>query len=234
MYYSKMLCMLSNTEHGFGVSIEDAVPRNTFHLRQMHSSNVIEITGLETSGEIDADAVFTRSSRPLSIATADCLPVLVGSSSETFVAAIHAGWKGLSSGIIRNSVNAFSQAGIDLSSLKVAIGPCIMECCYEVPLQMISELQVVHGEVWSKKQPPWFFSRPVHNANSALETHGEAWLSLSKYCVLLLLAEGIKLSQIEQSTVCTYCSSLGFGSYRRRHQRSEPKNFQYSWVRSIF
>ncbi|SDH74758.1 conserved hypothetical protein [Pseudomonas flavescens] len=209
------------------------MPAGTFYLRQQHSSQVVEIAGQEPAGDLSADAVFTRSTRPVSVITADCLPILVGCTSGRFVAAIHAGWKGLLGGVIANALGAFSQAGIERQSLRIAIGPGIMACCYEVPTQLTQELQRIHGRLWSGNQPPWFVVRPCQHANSAVASHGEAWLSLARYCTLLLLAEGIEAKHIEASNLCTYCSGLGLASYRRRHHRAEAKAFQYSWIRCL-
>ncbi len=233
MYFSEKLSAITHIEHGFGITTKDGLPAHAFYLQQTHSNRVVEARVSNESGKIAADAVFTTSSRPISIMTADCLPILVSSTTAPFVAAIHAGWKGLSTGIIKNAFSAFSLAGVDNSSLRVALGPCIMECCYEVQLQMIRDIESIHGVLWAGKQPPWGSSRPTHHADSAVATHGEAWLSLSKYCIFLLMAEGIKPDQIDEAAICTYCSNLGLGSYRRRQHKSEPKTFQYSWIRSL-
>lgn len=233
MYFSEKLSTIDTIEHCFGTTLADGMPPETVKLHQKHSSVVVEVGAGDITEAITGDAVFTKSSRPVSIVTADCLPILVSSVSEPFVAAIHAGWKGLAAGIIKNSFDAFALAGIDKSSLRVALGSCIMECCYEAPTQMTKDLENIHGAMWPVDQPPWSFSRPAHNGNCAIATHGEAWLSLSRYCTYLLLAEGLTPFQIEDSAICTYCSNLGFGSYRRRHHKSEPKTFQYSWIRSL-
>jgi len=233
MYSAKLLSQLSSIDHGFCLPMEEAVPADTFYLRQQHSSQVVQMLGNEKSGEISADAVFTHSPRPVSVITADCLPILVGSTSGGLAAAIHAGWRGLIDGVIANSLCAFSMAGIARESLRIAIGPGIMECCYEVPKELTNQLQLTHGRLWSETQPPWFGSRPPHNVESAQASHGEAWLSLIRYCKLLLMAEGIESSQIEASNLCTYCSGQGFGSYRRRQHLQQPKSFQYSWIRCL-
>lgn len=233
MYLSGKLSAINTIEHCFGSPVTERIPPGTLQPHQKHSSQVIEVYADDMTGEVVGDAVFTKSSRPVSIITADCLPILVSAVSEPFVAAIHAGWKGLAAGIIKNAFEAFSRAGIDKSSLRVALGPGIRECCYEVSLQMTGDLESTHGAMWPVDQPPWSFSRPAHQVNSAKATHGEAWLSLSKYCTYLLMAEGVEPGQIEDSAICTYCSDLGFGSYRRRQHRSEPKAFQCSWIRSL-
>lgn len=233
MYSAKLLSQIPNIDHGFCLPMEETVPADTFYLRQQHSSQVVQIVGHEKTGELNADAVFTHSNRPVSVITADCLPILVGSTSGSFAAAIHAGWRGLMNGVITNSLSAFSKAGIAQESLRIAIGPGIMACCYEVPKELTDQLQLTHGRLWSETEPPWFGSRPPHNAESAQASHGEAWLSLIRYCRLLLMAEGIESSQIEASNLCTYCSGQGFGSYRRRQHLQQPKSFQYSWIRCL-
>ncbi|MGA8137462.1 MAG: laccase domain-containing protein [Pseudomonas gingeri] len=107
MYLSEKLSAITYIEHGFNVAMQDSLPANLLHLHQQHSNTVVEVGSNDESGKIAADAVFTRSSRPISIITADCLPILVSSTAEPFVAAIHAGWKGLSTGIIKKLVQRF-------------------------------------------------------------------------------------------------------------------------------
>ena len=58
-----------------------------------------------------ADAAFTRRrGRVCAILTADCLPVLLAADSGDWVAAAHAGWRGLAAGVIEATVSALSAA----------------------------------------------------------------------------------------------------------------------------
>lgn len=81
----------------------------------------------ENTSAIDADAVITSMrDHALAITFADCLPILVSSVDGQYIAAIHAGWRGLKSGVIRSLVDAIvSRCGN--VPLVAAIGPCISE-----------------------------------------------------------------------------------------------------------
>jgi len=81
------------------------------------------------------DGLFTREpGLALGIFTADCVPVLFSWPEESIVGVVHAGWRGLSAGIIGKACRALLRwAGKKtLRGLRVAIGPHIRSCCYEV------------------------------------------------------------------------------------------------------
>ena len=94
------------------------------YLNQIHGTAVVEarssMTGLPP---VDADAAVTRE-RDLAVAvmTADCLPVLFFNEREPVVAAAHAGWRGLCSGVLENTVNAMKA---DPRYTSAYLGPCI-------------------------------------------------------------------------------------------------------------
>ena len=70
----------------------------------------------------NADAmVSNRKDIILGILTADCAPIVVLSKKNFGI--IHAGWKGLISGIIENTFNEFVKRGEALENLKVFVGP---------------------------------------------------------------------------------------------------------------
>ena len=73
-----------------------------------------------------ADAA-ARGGSPLTIFTADCVPVLLGEPAGA-TAALHAGWRGLAAGILGKGVSLFD----DPVQLTAWIGPAIGACCYEV------------------------------------------------------------------------------------------------------
>lgn len=63
------------------------------------------------------------------VLTADCLPVVVAGGGA--VAALHAGWRGLTNGILRAGVEAVREMGAG-GVLRSAVGPGAGPCCYEV------------------------------------------------------------------------------------------------------
>lgn len=96
-------------------------------VNQVHSASVVRAVSPGNLGE--ADAIFTtRHALPIAVATADCVPLIL--EGADFVAIVHAGWRGASSGILANTVTELERAGLALS--RVAIGPSIGPCCYEV------------------------------------------------------------------------------------------------------
>jgi YfiH family protein len=60
---------------------------------------------------------------------ADCLPVALG--SESAIAIVHAGWRGLAAGILEEGVRALRELGGD-GDVAAIIGPGAGPCCYEV------------------------------------------------------------------------------------------------------
>lgn len=66
----------------------------------------------------------------LTVLTADCLPVALGAPGA--VAMLHAGWRGLSGGILEQGVVALGQLAGGPSDIVAILGPCAGVCCYEV------------------------------------------------------------------------------------------------------
>lgn len=84
----------------------------------------------EVSQEPRADAAVTRSPGVvLAIQTADCLPVLLAGYDGSEVAAAHAGWRGLSAGVLENTLAAMRTPPPHLVAW---LGPAIAAESYEV------------------------------------------------------------------------------------------------------
>ena len=92
-------------------------------MHQTHSDHYLKIN---SAGTYKADAIVTsKRNLPLVVKTADCLPILV--TDTKFVAAIHAGWRGLENKIIEKTLSNFNK-----EKLRVNVGPHAQSCCYEV------------------------------------------------------------------------------------------------------
>lgn len=77
----------------------------------------------------EADAIFTTQEKtPCGVLTADCIPILLCHPRGKWVAAVHAGWRGLAKGILY----ACCQQLPDYQRALAWIGPCICQHHYEV------------------------------------------------------------------------------------------------------
>jgi YfiH family protein len=102
--------------------------------RQVHGCGVIDVGAVhELAPGQAADAlVSTDTSRPVAVAVADCVPVLLADRRRRAVAAVHAGWRGTAARVVVAAVQALERSGVPASDLVAAIGPSIGPCCYQV------------------------------------------------------------------------------------------------------
>lgn len=95
------------------------------YIKQTHGNKCVRAIAAKTQ---EADAVYSRVSGQICcVLTADCLPILLTNKKAEFVAAIHAGWRGLATKIISNSINK-----IAATDIIAWIGPAICKHCYAV------------------------------------------------------------------------------------------------------
>lgn len=107
------------------------LPTEPVWLNQVHGTGVAALHGGESA--IDADAAFTRVPGVVcAVMTADCLPVLFADQGGGAVAAAHAGWRGLVSGVLENTLACFDDPTRTLAWLGPAIGPRVFEVGDEV------------------------------------------------------------------------------------------------------
>jgi hypothetical protein len=103
------------------------LPAEPCGLRQVHGTRVVEAAALADPVEADASFASARS-RVCAVLVADCLPVLFCDRAGTTVAAAHAGWRGLSAGVLERTVSALPcRPGELLAYLGPAIGPDAFE-----------------------------------------------------------------------------------------------------------
>jgi YfiH family protein len=104
-----------------------ALPSAPRWLRQVHGTTVI---GEPTDEEPEADASITVTPGVvLAILTADCLPIAFCADDGSEVGIAHAGWRGLSAGIVENTVAAMRSAP---NQLLAWLGPAAGPDAYEV------------------------------------------------------------------------------------------------------
>lgn len=87
--------------------------------------------------------VSDAAAHSLSVLTADCAPVALGSGEGVF-AAVHAGWRGLRHGVVEAAVAAMRTMGA--TRVVGALGPCIHPGCYEFAEDDLDDLVAHFGE----------------------------------------------------------------------------------------
>jgi len=172
--------------------------------RQIHSAQVLRAEHEGLCG--DGDSLITeRSGLSLSVVTADCVPIVIESNSH--LATIHAGWRGLADGLIATTLEG---VGGDPSSARAWIGPAIGVCCYEVGPEVADRVVATSApDVLSDRQP-----RPH--------------LDLPRAARVQLAQGGVE--DVRIVPVCTRCSSDWLWSYRRDGVRA-GRNWTFAWRR---
>ena len=179
---------------------------------QTHSSNVLVIDeafmNASPSDKIEAlygiDATITLLKNVfLCATTADCVPILLYDKKLQVIAAIHAGWKGIVSGIIENTVAKMEEVyNTNPSHIVAGIGPSISQKNYEVGDELIEE-----------------FNESGFDLSSAsfVNQQTNRWhIDLKLVSRNELVRLGVEPNQIETSPLCTYDESALFFSARRQ------------------
>ncbi len=173
-----------------------ALPNEPIWLNQTHSTRcaIVDTPNVDR----DADAAITRQrDQVLVVMTADCLPIVMCDQQGTEIAAIHAGWRGLASGIL-DTTTVLMHA--NMSDCLAWIGPAICGGCYETGAEVLDT-----------------FSMRYPFAHKAFRRIEHQWYAdLSHMATLIFAALGV--TNVHPSNACTFESSSQFYSYRRESQ----------------
>ncbi|MGH0036177.1 MAG: polyphenol oxidase family protein [Myxococcota bacterium] len=132
-------------EHGFGER-SSLAPPDVLRPTQVHGRSVARVGRDGTLAPEEADAVISSlPGRAVAVVTADCVPVLAASRDGRWVAAIHAGWKGLALGVIPAALSALRGAHPTASWVAV-VGPHIGRAHYEVDRPVLDPLRAAFGD----------------------------------------------------------------------------------------
>lgn len=140
-----------------------------------------------------ADGAFTdEPGIALGAYSGDCLVAVMASEAEGRIAIVHAGWRGLADGVLPAAVAAFA----DPSRVRVAVGPTIGPCHYEVGEDVV--------EVVAAATPGGAVVVRRSGARAHLDLVGSARR--------ILAGAGVKA--IHESGACTACERDRFFSHR--------------------
>jgi YfiH family protein len=149
MVTSRLLTSIPGIRHGFGCA-ETLVPPVLQHRwtlrpvkRQVHGVRVA-LVGAPEQAVGDADGFHTAvPGLPVSVITADCVPLLLARRDGSQVAAVHAGWRGLYDGIIPAAMAELGEG----APVAAAVGPTICAKCYEVSEELANDFAHRFGRV---------------------------------------------------------------------------------------
>jgi YfiH family protein len=179
---------LMSTRRTVEADLHKRLPAAPAWLKQVHGTHVVN---LDHSSKLEGDAAITRvGKRVCAIRVADCMPVLLADEEGTVVGAAHAGWRGLSAGVIENTVAAM---GVPGKRLLAWLGPAIGPKVYEVGDEVRAAF---------KEKDAFTPRRPGH------------WL-LDLYLVARRRLGELGVERIYGGGFCTYSEPDRFFSYRR-------------------
>ncbi len=148
---------------------------------------------------------------------ADCVSVLAVHPELDAYAALHAGWRGTAAGILPRLLQAWRAAGGGLGRVRIAFGPHIRACCFEVRSDCIAA----------------FDSRDLDGA--VVERERKTYLDLERVLRSQASAFGIGEEQIEALPFCTRCTraaagAYAFASYRRAQREGVPAGRNIAFI----
>ena len=167
------------------------LPSAVTWLQQQHTNKVLRWPFKSAV----ADAVYSDDPQSVCAAlTADCLPILCCSDDGKEIAAVHAGWRGLASGVLQNALASFKSPA---ANIRIWIGPSIGASAFEVG----DDVRDV------------FVARHSSNAEYFI-SHSDKWLAdLASIAADECLRAGIE--DITKSCECTVRNNRSWYSWRK-------------------
>lgn len=117
--------------------LRSLLPGEPAWLEQVHGTHVVDAHHAASQlAALRADASTTTTRGVVcAIMTADCMPVLLADARGINVGAAHAGWRGLASGVLEQSVQQLRESGAD--EILAWLGPSIGPECFEVGQEVV-------------------------------------------------------------------------------------------------
>lgn len=185
------------------------LPSDPIWLDQIHTNIAVEAKPEFLNHQADA-SYTTMPNRVCVINTADCLPIFITNQQGTEIAAIHAGWRSLASGIIENTLNALSSPH---QELMVWLGPAIGPHKFEVGIDVYEAFTRVHPE-----------------AAQAFTPHlNDKWFA-NLYMLAKMRLQQMKITEIYGGNYCTYTQADLFHSYRRDKAHACGRMANVIWI----
>ena len=168
-------------------------------MRHVHGTDVWKV-GEPLADDAAFDGLVCDQVGPVLPAfAADCVPLLFVDPEARVIGAAHAGWRGTVHGIAANVIRRMIELGGRADRIRVALGPSIGPCCFEVGPEVTGEFRAAFGDV-----PGMVVAGPA-----------KEHLDLRVAQRSVLERAGVRPEHIDDRPPCTRCEGDRFFSYRR-------------------
>jgi YfiH family protein len=190
--------------------LERAVGAPILVARQVHGAAIARVRAGDDPralAQVEADGICSDApGLAVGVFVADCVPALVVDPRTGSFAAVHAGWRGTVAAVLPTAVRALAtEFGARPGDLRVALGPAIGPCCFEVGPEVVAALEALFpdGRARGIVLP------------SPRGAAGKANVDLKAANRLLLERAGLAPAAIDAGPECTHCERARFFSFRR-------------------
>ena len=176
-----------------GISSENLISPEQRHTDSIEVAEV----GKNEYSQCDA-LILTNYEQAVFLNFADCTPLVAYDKKQNIAAVIHAGWKGTVGRIATKTIlKMMDDFGSDVRDIRVAIGPAISVCCYEVKEDVFNMSMI-----------------SVQDNKGLYEIRdGKIYVNLKEINKRQLEELGVKY--IDVCPYCTCCNNDLFYSYRK-------------------
>lgn len=195
--------------------VSQLTPEEPHWMTQVHGTRVVKAEDVADE-TLEADAqITTHPGVVCAVQVADCLPVLLADSQGRGVAAVHAGWRSLSAGIIEKTVDALREAlGDKNAAIKAWLGPRIGFDDFETGEEV--------KDVFLKNYPSC--------TTGVKEVDGKWHVDLAAFAKAALASQAV--TDVEDCGCSTVADAHRFYSYRRDGEKT-GRHAAMIWIDSV-
>lgn len=168
-------------------------------LNMVHGRRVVKFAASPKSLRVGDACITDVPGVPLTITTADCVPIIFHDPQHKAIGLAHAGWRGTADKIAQYTLQAMHEHyGTSPQYVQVAVGPSIGPCCFQVGQDVV--------EHFKKAFPGQELTKIDQNSNKYINL----WLAN----LLTLLEVGVPARNVCFCGLCSCCRRDLFYSYR--------------------
>lgn len=187
-----------------------ALPNEPDWLHQVHGQGVVQASN-DRQKPVDADASWTDAAGVVcAVQTADCLPVLFCCKTQPKVAAAHAGWRGLSAGVLEQTLASLN---VNPQEIMAWLGPAIGPAAFQVGTEVREAFVSQHA-----------------SAAAGFVADGERWLA-DIYALARIRLAACGVNEIYGGGHCTFREDDLFFSYRR--DKTTGRQASMIWIDEV-